>query len=125
MYNFKSRKVPFDTPLADPILGCATLSAARFGFDLGGRNRVRNDMVYRIFETTQSAVRSPRSSPRRTQNELRALGHDDIRGPQMLVHLHPTKQEASVQVEIHAAQRVQFEVTIDRANLVFRQPEKP
>ena len=42
----------------------------------------------------------------------------------MLVHLHPTKQEARVQVEVHATQRVQLEVTIDRANLVFRQPER-
>jgi len=42
----------------------------------------------------------------------------------MLTHLHTAKQEAGIQVEIHATRRVQFEVTIDRANLVFRQPEE-
>ena len=64
------------------------------------------------------------SSNRRTQNKLRALGYDDARSPQMFAHLHPTKQEAGIQVEIHATRRVQLEVTIDRPNLVFRQPEK-
>ena len=62
------------------------------------------------------------SGTTRTQNKLRALGHDDIRTPQMLVHLHPTEQEAGIQVEIHATQRVQFEITVDPTNLVSRQP---
>ena len=42
----------------------------------------------------------------------------------MLMHLHTTEQEASVQVEIHTPQRIQFEVTVDRTDLVFRQPDK-
>lgn len=42
----------------------------------------------------------------------------------MLVHLHPTEQETRVQVEVHTAQGVQFEVTINPLNLIFRQPDK-
>ena len=42
----------------------------------------------------------------------------------MLMHLHTAEQEAGIQVEIHATQRVLFEVAIDRANLVFCQPEE-
>lgn len=121
-YGFIQKDVPFNTPLVNLVPGRASPSTARYGFGLSGRRRVSDDSIYRIFAVAQSVTRSSRTIHMRTQNKLRALGHDDIRSPQMLVHLHPTKQEAGVQVEIHAAQRVQLEITIDPINLVPRQP---
>ena len=122
--SFESREVPFDTLLVNLVFGRTAFSAVGCGFSLSGRKSVCNDLVYRILVIIKSVIRNSQPSGRRTQNELRAPRHDDIRSPQMLVHLHPTKQEAGIQIEINTTQRVQFEVTIDRANLVFRQPQK-
>jgi len=121
MYDSMQRDIPFNTPPVNLVPRCAS-STARQGFGFGSRRRVSNHSVYRIFAVMQSVARSSRRTHPRTQNKLRTLGHHDIRTPQMLVHLHPTKQEAGIQVEIHATQRVQFEITVDPTNLVSRQP---
>jgi hypothetical protein len=121
-FSCKLREVPFDTFLVDLVPRCPAFGTTRYGFGLGSRESVSDDVVYCIFAIFQSqGIQSPN---RRTQNELCALGDGDSRSPQMLTHLHPTKQEAGIQIKIHATRRVQFEVAMDRADLIFRQPEK-
>ena len=48
-YDFEQGEVPFNALPVDLVLGCASFGTARCGLGTGGRKRVCDHLVYRIF----------------------------------------------------------------------------
>jgi hypothetical protein len=88
----KLGELPFNTPPVNLVLGYAASSAARCRFDPCGRRCIRDDLVYRISPMIKSVISELQFSPKHTQNKLGALGDDNTRSSQMLMHLHPAEQ---------------------------------